>query len=135
MEELLKAAEAADSGWSVLAIAIIGLYLLAWKFGGELLRLTRDSNEVAKNAHAEVSQVREDIRTNHGSKNLGDAVDRLTEWMYLHMRETQASDEGAKQLREDFTRHMIDHQLNTEKALDRFAEIDERLEAMEQRRR
>lgn len=52
--ELSKAVEAADSLYAVLAIGIIGLYLLLWKYGGEILKLTR-SNSVA-DAVEELSQ-------------------------------------------------------------------------------
>lgn len=64
--------QAADGPWPVLAIFLIGLYVLVWRFGSQLL-------SVAKDAHTETKNISESIITNHGSKNIGDAVDRLTE--------------------------------------------------------
>lgn len=72
MDGISEIVEAADSGWALAAIFLIGIYLLLWKYGGEMLRLSRENNLVTKN-------VADSIVTNHGSKNLGDAVDRLTE--------------------------------------------------------
>lgn len=68
---LVRVVEAADSGWAVLAIFLLGLYVLAWRYGGEALTLLRSTHDTAE--HVATS-----IVTNHGSKNLGDAVDRLT---------------------------------------------------------
>lgn len=87
MESLAEAVKAADGPWPVLAIAIIGLYVLVWRFGGRLIALALEGNLTAAAAHKEVQQVAESIVTNHGSKNLGDAVDRLTEQVgLLHAR-------------------------------------------------
>lgn len=72
MDALAQAVEAADGPWPVLAIALIGLYALFWKFGNQILVAVREG-------HAETKQISESIVTNHGSKNIGDAVDRLTE--------------------------------------------------------
>jgi hypothetical protein len=76
MDSLARAVEAADGPWPVLAIAVIGLYVLAWKFGKDFL-------SILKANHAETKHISESIVTNHGSKNLGDAVDRLTEQVGL----------------------------------------------------
>lgn len=98
MDELLKAASGIDSAWPVLAIAIAGLYVLAWKFGGQVLAVVQAS-------HSETKAISESIITNHGSKNIGDAIDRLTE----HLTE----------LHGEFTSHALD--------------VDERLQKLESR--
>ena len=72
MDSLAQAVQAADGPWPVLAIALIGLYALFWKFGNQLLTLTKE-------VHSEAKNVSDSIVTNHGSKNIGDAIDRLTE--------------------------------------------------------
>ncbi len=71
MDNLARAVEAADGPWPVLAIAIIGLYVLAWKFGKDII-------SALKANHAETKHISDSIVTNHGSKNIGDAIDRLT---------------------------------------------------------
>lgn len=78
MDSLVEAVKAADGPWPVLAIAIIGLYFLVYRFGGQLIALAHEGNDTAAAAHLEVKQVAESIVTNHGSKNIGDAIDRLT---------------------------------------------------------
>lgn len=79
MDTLLKAVEAADGPWPVLAIFIIGLYVLVWRYGGALLAIVRANTEVAAQANAKADQISAAIVTNHGSANLGEAVDRLYE--------------------------------------------------------
>lgn len=76
---------AADSWTAILLLFLTAIFLLLWKYGYELLKLARDSNEKAHTAAATVSQVknttdqvRRNIITNHGSMNLGDAIDRIT---------------------------------------------------------
>lgn len=70
--DLPSVLEAADSPWAVLALAIIGAYLLLGKYGGEVLRIARDNAERTKD-------VQKSIVTNHGSENIGKSMDRLTE--------------------------------------------------------
>lgn len=80
MDSLVEAVQAADGPWPVLAIAIIGLYVLVWRFGGRLITLLQAQ-------HVETKNISDSIITNHGSKNIGDAVDRLTEQVgLLHAR-------------------------------------------------
>lgn len=77
--DVARTIEAADSGWALAAIFLLGIYALLWKFGRELLELARTNQQVAQDNHQKTTEITESIRTNHGSKNLGDAVDRLTE--------------------------------------------------------
>lgn len=60
-----------DSPWSVMGLFLIGFFALFWKFGRDLLQVVKETRDTA-------SHVSESIVTNHGSKNLGDAIDRLT---------------------------------------------------------
>lgn len=71
-EDVAVIIEAVDSWRSVLILLILGFYLIFWKYGREMLSLMRETTKVTKN-------IKTDIITNHGSKNLGDAIDRLTE--------------------------------------------------------
>lgn len=79
MDSLARAVEAADGPWPVIAIGLIGVYVLVWRFGGQILATVREINTTATAAHTEARSISESILTNHGSKNLGDAVDRLYE--------------------------------------------------------
>ena len=71
-EDVAVIIEAVDSWRAVLILLILGFYLFFWKYGREMLSLMRETTKVTKN-------IKTDIITNHGSKNLGDAIDRLTE--------------------------------------------------------
>lgn len=86
MDSLVDAVEAADSVWAVVAIALIGIYVLLWRYGGKLLDLlskntttTNEAKEIALSAHATAARVEAQLKTNHGSESLGHAVDMLTE--------------------------------------------------------
>jgi hypothetical protein len=79
MEDLLKSAAQFNSGWGVAALLIILLFLLAWRFGNQLISLLQENARVSAAVHAEAQNISQSIITNHGSKNIGDAVDRLTE--------------------------------------------------------
>lgn len=72
MDSLADIVEAADSPWGIVALIVLGLYVLMWKYGGTLLQLQRETRDASVH-------VKEAIITNQGSKNLGDAIDKLTE--------------------------------------------------------
>ena len=129
MDPLVQAVEAADSGWAVLSIAIIGIYVLLWRFGGQLLSLSRDSNRVAKEAHAKVEDVQQSIITNHGSKNMGDAIDRITEVLQVMSAESQSQLATIQKVGTDLAEHIS--QSNLDKA--RFEGRFEALENMSRR--
>ena len=71
-EDIATVLEAADTFQAFVLLALFGVFLIVWKYGRELLALVRETRE-----HA--SQISSDIVTNHGSANLGNAVDRLYE--------------------------------------------------------
>lgn len=77
-DSFADAVQAADDGWAVLAIAIIGLYVLLWRFGGQMLALARDTNDKANSTHEKTDKITSAIITNHASKNIGDAIDKIT---------------------------------------------------------
>lgn len=124
MEPLVEAVQAADSVWAVLAIAIIGLYVLVWKFGGQLLSVARENNAVAKEAHAEVKSVSESIVTNHGSKNMGDAIDRITEVLQVLSAESQSQLAAVQQVSTDLAEHISQQALKD-------ARVEGRIQAIE----
>jgi hypothetical protein len=71
---------AVDTPLGLLALVIIGFFALAWKFGKELISLLKEIRVEQATTKEKVEHVSTSIVTNHGSKNIGDAVDRLTGW-------------------------------------------------------
>jgi hypothetical protein len=134
-----------DSAWKVFTIFLIGIYVLLWKYGGELVKLARENNTEAKQAHRvartasetavevrnEARQISKNIVTNHGSKNLGDAIDRITEWMLTHMKEQRDSDSQISELRRELALHLAEGGDRHELMAERFAEIDDRIAKIE----
>lgn len=138
MNSLEKAVEAADGPWPVIAIAIIGLYLLIWKFGAQLLTigktnqgLAKDAVKTASLAKDQVQAVADQMVTNHGSKNLGAAIDRLTEWMLLHLEESRNGDEQLRALRLEFMQHLVTTDSERGHFQTTLADIDTRLSQLE----
>lgn len=112
---------AADSGWAITAIFLIGLYVLLWKYGGELIRALRANTEMTKKAAEVTEGVAESIVTNHGSKNLGDAIDRLTEWVAQHMIDSDRIDAGVartllqqRELKKALDKHIAEYRKDRE---------------------
>ena len=73
MDQAASIIEAASSPWGIVALLVLGFFALMWKFGNQLIELLKQNREVGERLETA-------IKTNHGSKNLGDAVDRLTTW-------------------------------------------------------
>lgn len=72
VENIIRLIEAVGDSWAaIVLLVLIGLFLLLWKYGRDLIKAvqanTKTTNHISKS-----------IITNHGSKNIGDAVDRLT---------------------------------------------------------
>lgn len=82
MDDAAGLIDAVDSGYGLIALLIIGIFATIWKFGSEILATVRDSNEIAKESHSVTTGIEKSIITNHGSKNIGDAIDRLTSYQF-----------------------------------------------------
>lgn len=82
--------EAADSGWAVAALFLVMAFLLLWKFGNDIIALLKENTAVTREANATAEHISKSIVTNHGSKNLGDAIDRLTSEVWS-IRDNQAA--------------------------------------------
>lgn len=115
MESLAQAVEAADGVWPVLAIFIIGLYVLIWKFGGTLLvNIRKNGNEgreasmVAQDVLAETQQIAKNIVTNHGSRNIGHAIDMITELLTGLRTDLSLMEEATGQLRKQIDAKLED---------------------------
>jgi hypothetical protein len=144
-EQLKELIESGDSAWKVLTIFLLGIYLLLWKYGGELVKLARENNATSKQSHRvaeearktavevrqEARQISKNIVTNHGSKNLGDAIDRITEWMLVHMQEQRESDRLQGELRRELALHLAEVGLDRDRITEMFAELDDRLNKIE----
>lgn len=98
IEDVVRLLESVNSVWAVLALFLVGTFLLIWKYGHEILKLSRDSNAKARSAAVAAEKIREDIITNHGSDNLGDSIDRLTGWVSKLLKEQRKSAADRKQL-------------------------------------
>ena len=72
IESIIRLIDAVGSSWSAIALLVlIGLFLLLWKFGRDIIKALRDNT-------SKTERIQASIKTNHGSKNIGDAIDRLT---------------------------------------------------------
>lgn len=87
MEWVADIIDSVDTPLGLLALVIIGFFALAWKFGKEIITALREirTEQAAVRAEVDVTKavaehVKSSIVTNHGSKNIGDAIDRLTGW-------------------------------------------------------
>lgn len=137
-EGLAGVLQAADSPWAIVALVLLGSFALLWKFGGELLTLTRENNTVAKEAHSvakdaksKADEISSNIITNHGSKNLGDAIDRLTEWMLVHMHEQRETDTALSDMRAELVLHIAEGAISLEKVRTALTSLDERISCVE----
>lgn len=137
---LAEVVDAADSAYALFAIAMIGMFALAWRWGGKLLdklaentRVTKESKEVAVEAKKIATGVAESIVTNHGSKNLGDAVDRITAWLVQHMEESRHTNEQLHTLQSVAVASAIESDAARERITERFTDIDDVLDAIKKR--
>lgn len=87
MDAIADIIASVDTPLGLLALVIIGFFALAWKFGKEIITALREirTEQAAVRAEVDVTKqvaehVKTSIVTNHGSKNIGDAIDRLTGW-------------------------------------------------------
>ena len=87
MDAIADIIDSVDTPMGLLALIIIGLFALAWKFGKEILATLKEirveqtaTKTKLEDTKTQVEHVSSSIITNHGSKNIGDAVDRLTGW-------------------------------------------------------
>lgn len=80
MDAIADIIASVDTPLGLLALVIIGFFALAWKFGKEILGTLKDIRVEQATTKEKVEHVSTSIVTNHGSKNIGDAVDRLTGW-------------------------------------------------------
>ncbi|WIC89583.1 membrane protein [Microbacterium phage GardenB] len=69
---MLEAVKTIIDSLMPLFVAIVTVY------GGIMVAKLNKVQKEAQATNAKVAQVQKDIVTNHGSKNIGDAIDRLT---------------------------------------------------------
>jgi len=136
--DLADAVAATDGPWALAAIAVIGLYVLLWRYSGQILTLLKESRdravvavEKAEVVHQEVKDISSSIMTNHGSKNLGDAIDRLSQWMLLHLEESRDDAEALRILKREFIAHIAQTDNDRDVLRKTLSEVDERLAHLE----
>lgn len=140
MDALANAVSNVDSPYSLIALAIVGMYALLWRWGGKMLdavkentRLTKENKVVAVEAKAKAANIEKSIITNHGSKNLGDAVDRLTAWLLEHMEESKHGLDQLHTLQSVVVASAVESEEVRNRIVERFTEVDELLERLEKR--
>lgn len=140
MKDLVDAVAQADSPYALIAIVVIGFYVLVWRFGGKLIdaveentRLTKANGTVAKEANQTVTDVKQAIVTNHGSRNIGDAIDRITDKLITQGEEAAADRKHLADLHQAFIARSLDNDNLEEKIAAKFGELDDRLTQIEQR--
>lgn len=138
MGDLSDAVAATDGPWALAAIAVIGLYVLLWRYAGQILTLLHENRENAEKAVEVAASVQQDVQdittaiaTNHGSKSLGDAVDRLSTWMLTHLEESRQDAAALAVLRNEFIQHLLDVGADKQHIQTTLTEIDERLSEIE----
>jgi hypothetical protein len=97
VEQIAGIISAVDTPLGLLALIIVGLYALAWKFGKDIIVTLREIRTEQATTKRQVEHVSESIITNHGSKNIGDAIDRLTGW-FMEAEQNRAEDTKLLQL-------------------------------------
>ena len=80
-DDIATVIEAADTFRAIVTLLLLGFFALAWKYGREILQL-------ARGMHEKTSKIDSDLATNHGSENMGKAMDRLYE-MVLDLQVTR----------------------------------------------
>ena len=87
MDSVADIISSVDTPLGLMALVIIGFFALAWKFGNAIISTLKEirveqtaTKTQLTDAKAQVQSVADSIVTNHGSKNIGDAIDRLTGW-------------------------------------------------------
>lgn len=83
-EDIARIIEAADTFQAIVILLLIGFFLLAWKYGREILQLARA-------LHEKTEKIDKGLETNHGSENMGKAIDRQYE-MLLDLQVTREID-------------------------------------------
>lgn len=101
LDGLSRLIESTDSLRGLLILFLVGLFALVWRFGNKILDLLKTNS-------ADTAHVRQAIVTNHGSRNLGDAVDRITDRL-MRMQDSQDNTDALQRsLARDLERHITE---------------------------
>lgn len=128
MDSLADIVEAADTPLGLVALVLLGIFVLLWKYGGEMLRLSRETHADTAETKKATKDVQKSIVTNHGSKNIGDAIDRLTEGQERH---SEMQMRNAQHLSE-LSALMQDHLLDTAKHVKQIGKNTAAVEQLKQ---
>lgn len=102
-DDLLSLAADIDNPYTAGAVVIAATLALLWRFLDKKLQSVASRADDAVNNTA---VIREEIRTNHGSKNLGDAIDRLTEHSFIQLELWSKTDKRVRSMSQDFLAHI-----------------------------
>ena len=92
-DDIATVIEAADTLKAIAVLLLLGSFALTWKYGREILQLARA-------LHEKTEKINKGLETNHGSENMGQAVDRLYE-MVLDLQVTRDIDSKRAQERHE----------------------------------
>ena len=136
MKDLVQAVEAADSVWAVIAIGLIGLYVIVWRFGDKILWSLAQNHEAAAGAKDEVTKITESLTTDSGL-HLGAAIDSLTKIVTDHITMSDLNQthtaESVRLLRREVALQGLAATANQEKVHAQFVDVGDRLTRLDDR--
>ena len=131
MDGAAQVVAAVDSPYSLTTVLVLVVGAFGWRWGGQILEAIRDNTrhtveakEIAVEAKTVAEDVATSIITNHGSKNIGDAIDRLTEWSLAQIEEQRATRGQIREISTAFFANLVENER-------RFAAIEAQLEKKE----
>lgn len=92
-DDIATVIDAADTFQAIVVLLLLGSFALTWRYGREMLQLARA-------LHEKTEKIDKGLETNHGSENVGKAMDRLYE-MVLDLQVTRDIDSKRAQERHE----------------------------------
>ena len=92
-DDIATVIDAADTFQAIVVLLLLGSFALTWRYGREMLQLARA-------LHEKTEKIDKGLETNHGSENMGQAMDRLYE-MVLDLQVTRDIDAKRAQERHE----------------------------------
>lgn len=136
MKDLVDAVRAADSVWPVLAILLLGLYVLLWRFGDKILWSLAQNHEEASGARQEVSDLQLALTTESGD-HLGQSLDKLTKIVTDHIATSELNQhhtgEEVRLLRREVALQTMAATANQAKVQAQFVDVSHKLTKLDDR--
>ena len=94
-----------EDPFAALVVMMLAVGALAWRYIDTRLR---SFAQKADQAVASTEAITEAIITNHGSKNIGNAIDRLTEHSFILMESVSRADAAMRKTAEALEAHLVE---------------------------